>query len=237
MIVRPVKTNIFSENEDLAAFIIKYISKVKEGTVLAVTSKIVALSEGRTVVIKNEQEKEKIIKSESEWAIQTLPEWWLTIRDGMFTINAGIDKSNADGKIVMLPKDCFRAADTLRTLLKKHYKVRNLGIIITDSRVAPLRRGVFGVALGYAGFKGLRDYRGKPDIFGRKLRFTQVNISDALASAAALEMGEGSERQPLAIIEEAPVQFVDIVNKRELRIPPNKDIFERLFRGVLKKKS
>ncbi|RJR13844.1 hypothetical protein C4585_01380 [Candidatus Parcubacteria bacterium] len=235
MIVTPVKTRIFRESEDLIVFITKHIPKVKEGTILAVTSKIVALSEGRTVVVKSEKEKEKVIRSESEWAIQTLPDWWLTIRDGMFTINAGIDKSNADGKIVLLPKDNFKAAERIRAQLKRHYKVRKFGIIITDSRVAPLRRGVFGVALGYAGFKGLRDYRGKPDIFGRKLRFTQVNISDALASAAALEMGEGSERQPLAVIENAPVQFTDKVNRRELRIPPNKDIFERLFRDVLRK--
>ena len=35
----------------------------------------------------------------------------------------------------------------------------------------PLRAGVVGVALGYAGFKGLRDYRGKEDIFGKKLKY------------------------------------------------------------------
>lgn len=235
MIIRPVQTSIFRENDDLISFITKHAPNVQEGTILAVTSKVVALSEGRTVVVQSEKEKEDIITSESEWAMQTLPEWWLTIRDGMFTINAGIDKSNADGKIVLLPKDSFKAAERIRTQLKKHYKVRKLGIIITDSRVAPLRRGVFGVALGYAGFKGLRDYRGKPDIFGRKLRFTQVNIADALASAATLEMGEGRERQPLAIIEDAPVQFAERVHKRELRIPPKKDIFERLFRDVLRK--
>ena len=234
MIVRPIKTRIFCEGEDLIPFITKYVPKLKDGSVLAVTSKIVALSEGRTVSPKTKKEREKIIKAESQWAIESFPNWWLTIRDGMFTINAGIDKSNADGKVVLLPKDSFRAAARIRTELRKKYRVRNLGVVITDSRVAPLRRGVFGTALGYAGFKGLRDYRGKPDIFGRKLRVTQVNIPDSLATAAALVMGEGSERQPLAIIEDASVEFCNTVNKRELRIPKKKDIYRRLFGRLLK---
>ena len=236
MIVRPVKTRIFREGEDIVAFITKHIPKLKEGTVLAVTSKIVALSESRTVVAKSKGDREKVIKAESEWAIESFPNWWLTVKDGTFAINAGIDKSNANGKIVLLPKDSFRAAESIRTQLRKHYKVKRLGVIITDSRVAPLRRGVFAMALGYAGIRGLRDYRGKPDIFGRKLKVTQVNIPDSLATAAALVMGEGSEQQPLAVIENPPVEFCETVNKRELRIAPGKDIYQKLFAPLLKKK-
>lgn len=240
MKITPVKTSIVGEHDDLIALITKHITKLPEGAVLAVTSKIVAFSEGRTVMPKNKKELEKIIKSESEWAIESYPDWWLTVRDGMFTINAGVDKSNTGpstglgvNKIILLPKDCFKAAEKIRTALKKHYGVKKLGVVITDSRVAPLRRGVFGTALGYAGFKGLRDYRGKSDIFGRKLKVTQVNISDSLATAAALCMGEGNEQQPLAIIEDAPIEFTEKVNRKELRIPPRKDIFQKLFARLL----
>jgi dihydrofolate synthase / folylpolyglutamate synthase len=234
MNVRPIRTRIFREGEDLIAFITKHIPKLKDGSILVVTSKIAALSEGRTVEVRGKAQKEKLIREESEWAIESFSDWWLTIRDGMFTINAGIDKSNADGKIVLLPKDSFRAATRLRVQLRRHYKVRKLGIIITDSRVAPLRRGVFGMALGYAGFKGLRDYRGKSDIFGRKLRVTQLNVADSLATAAALEMGEGAEQRPLGVIENAPVEFCENVNKRELRISPKRDIYQKLFGKLLK---
>lgn len=232
MIVRPVKTSVFREHQDLITFITKHVPKLKEGTVLAVTSKIVALSEGRTVDIKNKKQMEAIIRAESEWAALSFANWWLTIRDGMFTINAGIDKSNAAGKTVLLPKNCFKAAADVRTVLRKHYGIKKLGIIITDSRVMPLRRGVFGMTLGYAGFKGLRDYRGKADVFGRKLRVTQTNVADALATAAALEMGEGAERQPLCIIENAPVVFIDKLNKRELRISPKADLYQKLFAHI-----
>ncbi|MDO8482101.1 MAG: coenzyme F420-0:L-glutamate ligase [bacterium] len=229
MIVRAIKTNIFRESEKLAPFILKHIPKIKEGSVLAVTSKIVALSEGRTATPRNKNEKEKIIRAESEWAVESYPNWWLTIKDGTFVINAGVDDSNANGKLVLLPKNCFLSAEKIREVLRKHYRIKKLGILITDSRVSPLRKGVFGMALGYAGFRGLRDYRGDPDIFGRTLKVTQVGVADSLAAAAALVMGEGREQQPLAIIEDAPVEFCNKINKHELRIKPEEDIFRPLF--------
>ena len=48
MKVTPVKTRMCKEGEDLAAFILTHVPKLKNGSILAVTSKIVALSEGRT---------------------------------------------------------------------------------------------------------------------------------------------------------------------------------------------
>jgi len=106
-------------------------------------------------------------------------------------------------------------------------------VLITDSRVSPLRQGVFGMALGYSGFKGLRDYRGKPDIFGRTLKVTQVGVADSLATSAALVMGEGKEQQPLAVIEDASVEFCDKISKSELCVRPGKDIFRPLFTKLI----
>ena len=101
--------------------------------------------------------------------------------------------------------------------------------MITDSRTMPLRAGVTGVAVGYAGFRGIKDYRGTPDIFGRKFKFSRTNIADGLATAAVLVMGEGSEQQPLAIIKRAPVEFCDRVNRMELRIDIQEDMYRPLF--------
>ena len=199
MIIRPVKTRIFKEGEDLFSFMIHYLKRPKERAIIVVTSKIVALSEKRTAIIENDRTKERLINAESEYAIAT-KHVWLTIKDGMVMASAGIDESNADGKLILLPKDSFKAAGILRTKLKEKYKVRELGVLVTDSRTMPLRSGITGVALGYAGFQGIRDYRGKPDIFGRKFKFSRTNVADSLATAAVLVMGEGNERQPLAII-------------------------------------
>ncbi|MEJ0001981.1 MAG: coenzyme F420-0:L-glutamate ligase [bacterium] len=170
-----------------------------ENSVLVVTSKIVALAEGRTAVFTDKAQKTALIKKESQFALET-KYVWLTIKDGMVMASAGIDESNAAGKLILLPKDSFRAAESIRKDLKKIFKLKKLGVLITDSRIFPLRSGVVGVALGYAGFKGIRDYRGKKDIFGRVLKMSQTDVADSLATAAVLSMGEGREQQPLALI-------------------------------------
>lgn len=99
-----------------------------------------------------------------------------------------------------------------------------------------MRAGVTGIALGYAGFRGVRDYRGKKDLFGRKLKVTMTDVADSLATAATLVMGEGAERQPLAIIEDAPVEFVDgfdrlTARKKEVQIAAKDDMYAPLFRN------
>ena len=228
MIIRPIKTRVFQEGDDLFAFITDYFKKLSEKSVVVITSKIVALAERRTAIAENAQMKEKLIRAESEFVIPT-KYVWLTIKDGMVMASAGIDESNANGKLILLPKDSFKAARFLRNKLRQKYGVRHLGVLITDSRTIPLRAGVTGVTLGYAGFRGIKDYRGTPDIFGRKFKFSRTDIADSLAAAAVLVMGEGNERQPLAIIERAPAEFCDRVNRAELRIDIQEDMYRPLF--------
>ncbi len=228
MNIRPIKTRVFKEGEDILAFIMKHVRGLKNGSVLAVTSKIVSLAEGAVMQATTSRAKDAIIRAESEWQLQARG-GKITLKNGLLMWNAGIDESNAKGNLILLPKDSFKAAESLRRHLTQLYKVK-LGVIITDSRVTPLRAGVVGVALGYAGFRGLRDYRGKKDIFGRALKFTQTNIADSLATAATLAMGEGNERQPLCIIEDAPVVFNKKVNRNELKIALKDDMYAPLFK-------
>ena len=236
MNVKPIKTAIFTEGEDLASFIIKYVPTLKERSVLAVVSKIVALSESRTVPIGNDRTKEKLVRKESTWALPT-KYVWLTLKDGILIANAGIDESNASGKLVLLPKDSFVAAAKLRTKLKKYYGVRELGVVVTDSRVVPLRAGVTGVALGYAGFRGVKDYRGTKDIFGRAMKFEQAHIADLLAACAVLVTGEGDEQRPLAVIEDADIDFRERMDRKEGLIALEDDLYYPLLKDALPKRS
>ncbi|MFA6099771.1 MAG: coenzyme F420-0:L-glutamate ligase [Patescibacteria group bacterium] len=235
MIIQPIKTRVFREGEELFAFITSYIKKIPEQSVIVVTSKIVALAERRTAIVKSVQAKEKLIRAESEFAMPT-KYVWLTVKDGMVMASAGIDESNANGKLILLPKDCFKTAGQLRKKLQKKYKVKKLGVLITDSRIVPLRAGVTGVSLGYAGFKGIKDYRGKPDIFGRKFYFSKTDVADSLATAAVLVMGEGEEQQPLAVISEAPIEFCKRIRRDELRIDIKDDMYQPLFSNLPKAK-
>jgi coenzyme F420-0:L-glutamate ligase len=235
MIVAPIKTRLFKKDEDIVAFIRAHIKKLKEGSVVIVTSKIIALAEGRVVHSAGQKEKERLIKSESETALKT--KWvWLTVKDGMVMPNAGVDESNADDAIILLPEDCFVAAEKIRKALKKAYGVKKLAVIVTDSRTFPMRSGVTGIALGYAGIKGVRDYRGKKDLFGRVFKFSQTNVADGLASAAVTVMGEGAERQPLAVIEGAPVEFTEKTNRKELLIPLKDDMYLPFLSKLVNKK-
>ncbi len=231
MKIKTIKTRIFLENEDLLKFILKYIKKIPENSVLVITSKIVALSEGRVLKIKNKKEKIKIIKEESQYSLKT-KHAWLTIKDGMVMTSSGIDESNADGKIILLPKDSFKFANLIRKELKKIFKIKKLGVLITDSRIFPLRAGIIGVSLGYAGFKGIRDYRGNNDIFGRVFKMSKTDIADSLATASVLCMGEGKEQKPLSIITNAPVEFVEKINKKELLINISEDLYQPLFEKI-----
>lgn len=231
MEIKAIKTEIFIENENLFSFILKYVKRIRENSVLVVTSKIVALSEGRTEKYKNKKQKVILIKRESDFALKTKITW-LTIKDSMVMANAGIDESNADGKLILLPENSFQRAEILRKKLINHFKLRNLGIVITDSRLMPLRAGVVGIALGYAGFQGIKNYIGGKDIFGRILRMSKTDIADSLATSAVLCMGEGKEKQPLAIITNAPVIFTNKVKRNELLIDPKKDIYAPLFKNL-----
>ncbi|MBI4239455.1 coenzyme F420-0:L-glutamate ligase [Candidatus Uhrbacteria bacterium] len=233
MHIEPIHCDIFNEVEDLLVYIMRHVSLIQEESILVVTSKIVALSEGRVRHQDDEHTREQVIKEESQWMLRT-KYTWLTIKDGHVMASAGVDESNANGKLILLPKDSFKSAEHIRSQLQKHYKIQNLGILITDSRLMPLRAGVVGVALGYAGFKGVRDYRGTPDIFGRLLQYSQTDVADSLATAAVLTMGEGAEQQPLCMITGAPIVWCEAVDRTELYIDPREDIYQPLFEQIKK---
>jgi len=231
MIIKAIRTSVFKEGGSLQDFIVRHIKKLPEKSVLVVTSKIIALSESRTADTKD---KIKVIKSESDFAVETKYAW-LTIKDGQVMASAGVDESNANGKLILLPKDSYKTANLLKNFLQKKYKIKNFGVLITDSRTIPLRAGIIGMALGYAGFKGIKDYRGKKDIFGRKFHFSRTDIADSLAASAVLAMGEGNEQQPLAIIKDAPIEFCNKVLRKELYIDPKDDMYRPLFLKLPKK--
>ena len=123
----------------------------------------------------------------------------------MVITDSVIDETNGKGYYIHWPKDQQKTANDVRKYLAKKFKLKRVGVIITDSKTSPLRWGVTGVTITHSGFAPLNDYIGTKDIFGRELKFTKSNIMDALGGAAVLVMGEGKEQTPLAIIEDVPL--------------------------------
>lgn len=234
MKIKTIKTRIFRPSENLIKFIESYVPKIQEETILVVTSKIVALSEGRLIKKTSKEEKIKIIKKESDFFVNSKYAY-LTIKDGVVMANAGIDESNAQDSMILLPKNSFLSAQKIRDYFLKKHSMKNFGVIITDSRSMPLRKGIVGASVGYAGFSGLKDYRQSLDIFGRPFKSSIVNIADSLAISAVLCMGEGDERKPLAIIEKAPVAYLSKIKKNELLMNISDDMYRPIFRNKLKK--
>lgn len=240
MTVKAIKTRKFLPPKDDLWELLSVIKSLKENSVVAVTSKVVAIAEGRCIPFGKGITKDEIAMKEADKYIprELTPGGWIlhTIKNNLLIASSGVDESNGGNYYILWPKDPQVSAKIIWRILREKYKVKNLGVIITDSRLVPLRRGVVGIAIGFFGFKPLKDYRGKKDIFGRKFKMETSNLPDSLASAAVLEMGEGSEQQPIAIISEiANIEFTTKVDN-SLEIAEKEDMFYPFLSSVKWKK-
>jgi dihydrofolate synthase / folylpolyglutamate synthase len=155
--------------------------------------------------------------------------------------SAGIDKSNADGYLVLWPEEPMGAARKMHGWLKRKYGIREIGVVVVDSHVTLSRRGTMGIALGWWGFNPVRNYIGKPDIFGNPLKVTLTNVVDGLAAASVVVMGEGMEQTPVAVITDVPwVEFSEdkkiIEGEPDFKISREEDLFQPFLDGVEWKK-
>ncbi len=197
----------------------------KKGDIVVVSSKAVSYCEGRLVRLADVKPSGRALKLSRQYGIS--PElaelvvreadeiiggvegFVLTLKSGMLQPNAGIDRSNVpEGYAILYPEDPQNSADTLRKLIEKRVNGR-VGVVISDSRVLPLRRGVCGIALVASGFEAIKDERGKRDLFGKPLRNTMRNLADMLASASQLLMGEADEMIPVVIVRGLKVRFTE----------------------------
>lgn len=240
MKIQTIRTHkITIQDHDLCAILDQYISSWTEGSILAVTSKIVSICQGRVVKIE-EANKRTLIEQEAEYYLPPEASKYhitLTIKNNLLIPTAGIDESNGNGYYILWPSNPQQTANQIRAYLRQRFACSHVGVIITDSKTTPLRWGVTGVAIAHSGFRALNNYVGTPDIFGRMLRITKVNVMDALAAAAVLVMGEGNEQTPLAIIEDLPfVAFQDhdpsIEELHQLRIAHEDDLYAPLLQAV-----
>ena len=240
MKVSPIRTEkIRPYTIGLFQILDKYVKKMPEGSVLALTSVMVSICEGRVIKI-GEVDKDDLIKGEADLYLpRKISRYNLmfTITRGILIPSAGIDESNTGGYYALFPKDPQKTANAVRRYLASRFKLKKVGVIITDSKTSPLRWGTNGVALTHSGFSGLNSYIGKPDIFGRNLKMTKANIMDALAASAVVTMGEGDEQTPLAIIEDVP--FIKFQGRdpsareiRELAISIEDDLYSPLLKAV-----
>jgi len=142
----------------------------------------------------------ELVIRESDDVIGGVSGFMLTLKEGLLTPNAGIDKSNIEhGKVVLYPHSPVESAMALVDEMRFRRGVE-IGVVVSDSRLMPTRKGTVGVALAAAGMEAIVDLRGKPDLFGNVLKVTSQAVADDLCSGAQVIMGEANESIPIVLV-------------------------------------
>ncbi|MCX8063373.1 MAG: coenzyme F420-0:L-glutamate ligase [Anaerolineales bacterium] len=252
MVLTPLRGfPLVKSGDDLVELTVQALSvsgiTLREGDILVFAQKVVSKAEGRWVnlatvtpssratelaqQIEKDPRLVEVILRESRAILRTRPGTIVVEhRLGFVCANAGIDHSNVAGTgteqeewVLLLPEDPDASARRLRAGIQDRFGFP-IGVMIIDSHGRAWRLGTVGVAIGLAGVPGLVDLRGKPDLFGYRLRITQVGAGDELAAAASLVMGQAAEGTPVVHVRGFPYPLRE-ANLSELLRPLEQDLF------------
>ncbi len=244
----PVRVKAKSARFDLAELIDRRVgSRLKDGDVLVISSKFVAVSEGRVVKLAGVRPGAKakqlasehrmdprlceLVLRESDGLLGGIPGFILASKEGLLTPNAGIDKSNVrHGTVVLYPRRPEASAWRIREAMKFARGV-SIAVVICDSRLSPTRRGTIGVAVAASGLEAVVDMRGRVDLFGNVLRVTSQGVADDLSSAAEVLMGESDEATPVVLVRGLSRKLLKDVEYpgRRFAIPVEEDVYLRIL--------
>ncbi|QEN86035.1 coenzyme F420-0:L-glutamate ligase [Labrys sp. KNU-23] len=215
---------LIAPGDDLADLIAVALRKaglgLVDGDILVVAQKVVSKADGLYVDLDSVEPSQRardiaakvgkdprhveVVLSEAEEVVKIGPHVIVVAHKlGFVMANAGIDESNIEhnsgDRVLLLPRDPDGSALALKSSLDAIFGV-SCGVIINDSFGRPWRNGVVGVAIGAAGVPALVDRVGAEDLFGRKLKVTEIAVADEIASAASLLMGQADEGLPVVLV-------------------------------------
>ena len=230
---------------DLSVIILEAIDRsqieIQNDDILVVTHKIVSKAEGRVVELDSiepstkainmakEHDKDprimELILRESSQILRAKDGIIISeTRHGFVCANAGVDQSNVKGDTaVLLPLAPDESADRVRHAVKKKVG-KEVAVIITDTFGRTFRNGQINVAIGIAGINPIKSYIGTYDMYGRKLRVTEIAVADEIASASELVMGK-SESTPVAIIRGYSFEKTSKASIKSLLRAKDRDLF------------
>ena len=233
--------------DDLAKMIVEAAVKnnveIEDKDIIVVSQKIVSKAEGRVVKFEeiNPSEKAKelaekvqrdpklveLVLKETDSIVKASPEI-LIVKDkrGLICINAGVDKSNVPRNAYsLLPENPDESARKIKKEIEK-LTGKKVAVVIVDTFSRPFRRGQVEFAIGVAGIKPFKDYRGQRDLYGNLLKVKNVAIVDEIACAAELVMGQAKEAIPVAIIKNLDrAETSEEASIKELSISHQEDLF------------
>jgi coenzyme F420-0:L-glutamate ligase/coenzyme F420-1:gamma-L-glutamate ligase len=240
---------LIEPGDDLPALIVAALDKeslqLRDGDVVVIAQKIVSKAEGRHArladVVPSGRAAElarrcdkdprlvELMLREANEVLRCVPGVIIVEnRHGVVLANAGIDRSNVDQdeggeRVLLLPADPDRSSAAFRARFKELAAV-DVGVVINDSIGRAWRNGTQGTAIGISGVPALSDLRGQPDLFGFRLRVTEVGTADEIAAAASLLMGQSGEGRPVVLLRGLPHPRDD-GRARDLIRPHARDLF------------
>lgn len=240
MKIKAIKTPIVKANDNLTNIIQNSIPSLPERSVVVIASKIFSTCENRFVEKTTDpNQKHQLIKQEADRYTNPHSSKYnlmMTIKKNFLFVNAGIDESNAENKYILWPKDPQKSINDVWHFLRNHYGVKEIGVTMSDSSSQMLNWGVVGRAIAYCGFNPLHNYIGSNDLFGKVMKMEKTNIMQSVTDAAVLEMGEGNEQTPIAIVEEIKkIEFLDHTPTKEELNELKIDIEDDVFAPIINK--
>ena len=220
--------NIIVEDYDVIVIAQKVISKSENRYVNLDTLKISEKAKDLALKLNKDKGLVQLIMNESKKILSTeknviIVEHLL----GFININAGIDQSNIPqdkNLALLLPEDPSKSAKDLQIKLSEMLD-KNISIIVSDSMTRPYRSGVINFALASHNIQSLLDLKGEKDLYGNKLKGTEVAVADELASAAGLLMGQSDEKKPVILIKGFNKSTYQINNSFDLIVSENDDLY------------
>jgi coenzyme F420-0:L-glutamate ligase/coenzyme F420-1:gamma-L-glutamate ligase len=194
--------------DDLAALLLP-LAELRDGDIVAVTSKVVAKAEGQV----RQSTREAELAGETRRVVARRgPTAIVRNRLGLTMAAAGIDASNVEpGHVVLLPRDPDASARALRAAVAERTGV-NVGVVVTDTAGRAWREGQTDIAIGAAGVHVLESFVGQVDEYGNPLVVTAPAVADEIASLAELATGKLGAR-PFAVVR----------GRADLVLPPDQD--------------
>ena len=244
-----IRTRLIKSKDDLVDIILDAIKRqkftIEDGDVLVFASKVVSMAQGRLTrldTINPSEEAMKLAKKyeldptfvevvlwEAERIYGGVSGTLLTLKNGVLTPNAGVDRKNAPkGSVVLWPENPHESAEKIKAEIFERTG-RNVGVLIVDSRVTPLRMGTTGVAIGIAGFTPIRDCRTEKDLYSNSVLITRQALADDLASAAHLVMGETDGQVPAVLAKGVPISLTEEPNPDLMLISERSCLFMSCF--------
>jgi len=240
---------LIKTGDDIAEIIVETARKnglkIEDGDVIAVAQKIFSKAENRIVrlgeIVSSKRAEEiakktgkspkfaELVLRETKRIMKASREV-LLVEDkrGLICINAGIDKSNVEGRgnFTLLPENSDESAKKCRLKVKK-LTGKNVAVVVCDTYSRPFRRGQVNFAIGVAGINPFKDYRGKEDLFGQILKVKNVAVIDEIAAAAELLMGQAREATPVVVFKglNNVIQLREDRSISELQISSEEDLF------------